>query len=146
MLVLERVDGTLWFGLTKISCRNDCQFFSVWRNLKKNSQCLVGLNSCKMCQSMYFEANHKCFMPSLHCPWLRRVHPNNYEHSPNFVVVCDSFTLLQSYPWWDSNLETLSALLALSERNPPVTGRFPSQMASDVILYFLVFNQKLSSC
>ena len=31
----------------------------------------------------------------------------------------------------DDVMETLSVLLALCERNPPVTGGFPSQMASN---------------
>ena len=30
-------------------------------------------------------------------------------------------------PWWRHQLETLSALLALCEENPPITGGFPSQ-------------------
>ena len=35
-------------------------------------------------------------------------------------------------PWWHHDMETISALLTLCEGNTPVTGRFPSQMASNV--------------
>ena len=34
--------------------------------------------------------------------------------------------------WWRHDIETLSASLPLCEGNPPVTGGFPSQRASDV--------------
>ena len=34
---------------------------------------------------------------------------------------------LNRIPWWRHQMETLSALLALSEGNPPLTGGFPSQ-------------------
>ena len=39
-------------------------------------------------------------------------------------------------PWWWLDMETLSALLALCEGNPPFTGGFPSQRASNVELWF----------
>ena len=35
-------------------------------------------------------------------------------------------------PWWHHDMETLSLLLALCEGNPPVTGGFPSQRASNM--------------
>ena len=40
---------------------------------------------------------------------------------------CFGPTGLPTEPWWRHQMETFSALLALSERNPPVTGGFPSQ-------------------
>ena len=33
----------------------------------------------------------------------------------------------KNYSWWHHQMETFLALLALCERNPPVTGGFPSQ-------------------
>ena len=40
--------------------------------------------------------------------------------------------------WWRPDMKTFSALLTLCEGNPSVTGRFPSQRASDAKLsYFL---------
>ena len=40
--------------------------------------------------------------------------------------------------WWGHDIETLSALLALCVGNPPVTGGFPSQRASNVELWYFL--------
>ena len=41
--------------------------------------------------------------------------------------VCDSVVIAGIILWWRHQMETFSALLALCEGNPPVTGGFPSQ-------------------
>ena len=43
------------------------------------------------------------------------------------VCVPDCSPVQSCSPWWRHKIETFSALLALCERNPPVTGGFPSQ-------------------
>ena len=43
-------------------------------------------------------------------------------------VLCDLSTILNYFiSWWHHQMETFSSLLALCERNSPVTGEFPSQ-------------------
>ena len=56
------------------------------------------------------------------CHWLHlsSVYAHTYFHSKHYSQ--------QSLrPWWRHQMETFSALLALCEGNPPVTGGFPSQ-------------------
>ena len=48
------------------------------------------------------------------------------------IAICDLV------PWWYHAMETLSTLLALCEGNPPVTGGFPSQRASNVDFWCLL--------
>ena len=45
-------------------------------------------------------------------------------------------TVWATSSWWHHDMETHSALLALCEGNPPFTGGFPSQRASNVELSF----------
>ena len=50
-------------------------------------------------------------------------------------------------PWWHHQMETFSALLALCERNSPVTGEFPSQRPvtrSYDVFFDLRLNKRLS--
>ena len=42
---------------------------------------------------------------------------------PTFMIRCQTTNIA----WWHHRMKTLSTLLALFERNPPVTGGFPSQ-------------------
>ena len=54
------------------------------------------------------------------------------DGSPQYddeTCVVDNLT---GYVWRRHTMETVSALLALCEGNPPVTGGFPSQTASNV--------------
>ena len=39
--------------------------------------------------------------------------------------------LIKHCPWWRHQIETFSALLALSDGNSPMTGEFPTQRASN---------------
>ena len=51
------------------------------------------------------------------------------------------------FSWWRHQMDTFSALPALCERNPPVTGRFPSQRPvtrSFDIFFDLRLNKRLS--
>ena len=51
------------------------------------------------------------------------------------------------HPWWCHQMKTLSALLALCEGNPPVTGGFPSQRPvtrSFDVFFDLRLNKRLS--
>ena len=56
------------------------------------------------------------------------------EISQNFVpkgpryFFCDTVTYILTYVRWRHDIETVPALLALCEGNPPVTCEFPSQM------------------
>ena len=45
----------------------------------------------------------------------------------NPLVICGFPAKKGQVPWWRPQMETFFALLALCERNPPVTGEFPSQ-------------------
>ena len=47
-------------------------------------------------------------------------------------------------PWWCHDMEMFSTLLTLCEGNPPVTGGFPSQRASNVDMLSLL--SKCTSC
>ena len=55
--------------------------------------------------------------------------------------------ILPLWPWWRHQMETFSALLALCEGNPPVTGGFPSQRPvtqSFDVFFGLRLNKRLS--
>ena len=43
------------------------------------------------------------------------------------ICMCASFYMSVHCQWWRHQMKTFSALLALCEGNPPVTGGFPSQ-------------------
>ena len=57
--------------------------------------------------------------------------PVDFPQNGNLVYVM-TFIILTT--WWRHDMETLSALLALYEGNPRVTGGFPSQNANDADL------------
>ena len=62
--------------------------------------------------------------------------------SQTFIYYGDS---LKFVTWWRHRMETFSALLALCERNPPVTFRFPSQMPlawSNDVFFVLHLNKR----
>ena len=43
-----------------------------------------------------------------------------------------------SNPWWHHDMEMLPSLLALCEGNPPVSGGYPSQRASNAELWYFL--------
>ena len=47
------------------------------------------------------------------------------------------------YAWWRHHMETLSALMAICEGNPSVTGGFPSQKTSNTVTLGLKFSVML---
>ena len=49
------------------------------------------------------------------------------------------------HPWWRHQVETFSALPALCDGNPPVTGGFPSQRASNTENVFIWWRQQANA-
>ena len=81
-------------------------------------------------------------------PFVRAIHQRASSH-----LSCDRLVIMEittrywlqnpcaicSITWWYHAVETLTALLALCEGNPPVTtGGFPSQRASNVDLWYFL--------
>ena len=68
-------------------------------------------------------------LPSVPLKWFCRT------KWPRYVLYCALINI--QMPWWRHEMETFSALLALCEGNPTVTGGFPSQRP--VTLSFDIF-------
>ena len=100
----------------------------------------------------------------LYKPWLQQesrrliAQPQGYVlHNLPAILLCNTQVVFSPSPyvwpltamlaWWRHQMETFSALLALSEGNSPVTGEFPSQrpVTRSVDVFFdLHLNKRLS--
>ena len=83
-------------------------------------------------------------------PWVWRdclLHPE-WPHDQYLKGVIAA--VMSGHTWWHHDMGTFSMLLAICEGNPPVTGGFPSQRASNKSVMFYLMLPKLldkqSSC
>ena len=60
-----------------------------------------------------------------------------YGHCIYIYYCLAHWNMNKTTTWWRYDMETFSALMAFGERNPPVTGGFRSQRASDTGLDFI---------
>ena len=100
----------------------------------------IGVNQIQALLVMYFNNNR------LVCFTLNEHKTMRYRYKPKWLIF--HYTLIVTpNAWWHHQMETFSALLALHEGNPPVTGVYPSQspVAQSFDLFFdLHMNKRLS--
>ena len=78
-------------------------------------------------------------------PFLATIHPKNSTQDSWSIVFC--VVWYRTISWWRNQMETFSALLALCEGNPPVSGEFPLQRPvtrSFHVFFDLRLNKRLS--
>ena len=116
-------------------CLGDCEAEQKIQNVFAGIYCIMFRTNYFWNVSIYRYVSkfylRECQTRSLH--WLSRY----------YMMGLDSDTI----SWWCRQMETFSALLALCERNSPVTGEFPSQRPvtrSFDVFYDLRLNKRLS--
>ena len=63
------------------------------------------------------------------------LHPVREDLAPGYHSVVFRWVFWGDNAWWFRDMDKLSALVALCEGNPPVTGGFPSQRATNAELW-----------
>ena len=129
--------------------RDDNRYLNHWPFVRGIHQLLVdsphiGTSDVEK-KSSVFHQNNLVAGDGLVTSWYRYQISSSWELSPctqvwgeavaghglNEALEFSSF-YLETFSWWCYGMELLSLLLALCEGNPLVTGRFPSQRASNV--------------
>ena len=134
----SRVDSGKWFsfGVVEESCdgfsprKGDSRTTPIvgFTDINPPREGLYRINPKTIC-----EMSNSCVLPPLtiYCldgqntqiPWDSTVVPGNATSHPPSWDIRD----IVNPSWWRQQMETFSALLALSEVNPPVTAGFPPQ-------------------